>query len=322
MKMALKQLLGLTLALCLLAGSACAQSVDAGLQALLDLTAGAALDRGDQLETVAADGILSPNFVYHVLTLGMREPQSGITAALLDDPAAQAAWLGANYFAGWGELTGVLYLEEDAPKVTVRVDKLDLSADGESCVLLGEMLRGGEPMGLAVRMDARKDAAAAFGWKVLLFGLDGVAQEERADALLTEQLIEYVSPELGFSVLYPALLGAEALEEGSDGMSVALPDGSASFSVRQEQNLSGQTAQSLIGAKMQAHPGARVNINEVGNCGQIVYAEDGWTIAEGCLVSEDFIWHATLKWTGAHGELLDVVDFVMNSLAADDLGVG
>lgn len=309
---------------CLLGGAAVAEDVPAGLQSLLDLTAAASLDRMDQPETIAADGQLSENFVYQLFTLGQKEhAELGLTPAMLNDGAAQAAWLEANYFAEHGPLDGILWIDEGRPAVAVTITRADFSDDGDSCVLFGEMTRGGEPMGLHVRMDARKDAGAACGWKVLLFGLDGVAQEERADALFNEQMIEYISPRLGFSVQYPALF-ADAAVEQTEGVGGTLKDKSAAFhvfgtDVRGQQGSAETVRQTLE----REHPGAVVTVDAVTGMVLASWTENGQVCRYGSYITEDFWWRAEISWDPQiHPELETLSEYMMNSLSVDALGVG
>lgn len=324
--MKMKQRMAAVLAACLLTcGTAGAEQLPASVQRLADLTAAAAMDSGGRLRSVEPGTQLDPDFVYELLTCGQNGYEDlGINAELLLDPQLQADWLSAHFVPQAGDLAGILWFEEERPQVSVAVTAVEESDAGDAAVLFGEIRQDGQSTGLCVRIDVRRDLPDAQTWKIERFALNSAAQEDWANELFVRSMIEYASPELGFSVMYPALF-AEAAEEDSSGVRGWLTDGSAEFcvNVTLPEHRAGETQESVIAGLREEHPDLTLEINEASGLILARWQEAGKRVCRGYHVTDEVLCMARIAWDPAlHPELEQLSEYMMNSLSMDALGVG
>ena len=221
-----RKLLALALALCLCVQGAAMAEEDASLtaaQPLIDLTASAALRVGEEAERIAPDGVLSQAFVQNFFLLGQQaDPALGISGQLLTDTAAQEDYLRQSFVCG-GAAAGTL--QENATSfdyVGVRVMVVDESEDGSAMRVMGDLYQANRALAgmteaeyAAVRwldrravIDLRRSADAPCGWQVYAFSLEAeLEMETAAQDYFTKTMTEYMNPELGFSLQYPAVFG-------------------------------------------------------------------------------------------------------------------
>lgn len=77
-----------------------------------------------------------------------------------------------------------------------------------------------------------RDESAPFGWKLVAWGsADDLEDSSLDQSSGTPELQEYLNQRLGFSVMYPALIPQDSLQETDTGVQAQSPDGKLSFSV-------------------------------------------------------------------------------------------
>ena len=304
---------------------------------LIDLTAAAAIYNLDNPETITADGTLSEAFAYNIFLLGPQMDASlGITEAMQQDTAAQAAWLSAAYTAELPTLSGVLTMGETFPYIGVVPMVSTPSADGDSAVIVGNVYRAegridtlsAEQAATVEWLDiratvrvARSDTAPG-GWAVTDFTTGGeIESEEETADYFNETMLEYVSGKLGMSVLYPADFVDCTPTETDSGMSVALADGSASFSISR-----GAIGNDDLATLTQALTAEGWTVNEL-ETGDGLRADrtddDGRTTVRCILLSDSTRYEATLTYDASLAtEYSLYATWMVNSFTADELGIG
>ena len=340
-----RKLLALALALCLclcVQGAAMAEE-DASLtaaQPLIDLTASAALRVGEEAESIAPDGVLSQAFVQNFFLLGRQaDPALGITGQLLSDAAAQEDYLRRSFVCG-GAAAGTLQESaEPFDYVGVRVMVVDESEDGSAMRVMGDLYQADRALAgmteaeyAAVRwldrravIDLRRSADAPCGWQVYAFSLEAeLEMETAAQDYFTKTMTEYMNPELGFSLQYPAVFSEDCVRETASGVEGRLQDGTASFLAERTANDAAWTLETLMAQKKQENPAAETNINEVSGCGrQLTALEGGGTQMDLYIVTEAWVYHAQLCYDASLAKDFALYsDYMMNSFMADELGLG
>ena len=338
-----RKLLALALALCLCVQGAAMAEEDASLtaaQPLIDLTASAALRVGEEAERIAPDGVLSQAFVQNFFLLGQQaDPALGISGQLLTDTAAQEDYLRHSFVCG-GAAAGTL--QENATSfdyVGVRVMVVDESEDGSAMRVMGDLYQANRALAgmteaeyAAVRwldrravIDLRRSADAPCGWQVYAFSLEAeLEMETAAQDYFTKTMTEYMNPELGFSLQYPAVFGEDCVRETASGVEGSLQDGTASFLAERTSNDAAWTLETLMAQKKQENPAAETNINEVSGCGrQLTALEGGGTRMDLYIVTEAWVYHAQLCYDASLTKDFALYsDYMMNSFMADELGLG
>ena len=338
-----RKLLALALALCLCVQGAAMAEEDASLtaaQPLIDLTASAALRVGEEAERIAPDGVLSQAFVQNFFLLGQQaDPALGISGQLLTDTAAQEDYLRHSFVCG-GAAAGTL--QENATSfdyVGVRVMVVDESEDGSAMRVMGDLYQANRALAgmteaeyAAVRwldrravIDLRRSADAPCGWQVYAFSLEAeLEMETAAQDYFTKTMTEYMNPELGFSLQYPAVFGEDCVRETASGVEGSLQDGTASFLAERTSNDAAWTLETLMAQKKQENPAAETNINEVSGCGrQLTALEGGGTRMDLYIVTEAWVYHAQLCYDASLAKDFALYsDYMMNSFMADELGLG
>lgn len=339
----LRRLCALLALLCLVVAGGAARAEDtifSALQPLMDLTASAALRVGETPETITPGGTLSKAFVYNFFLLGQQaDPALGISSDLLGDTEAQRAYLASAFAAQPPELTGILNLGETYVYIGVRPMAADESEDGSAIRIIGDLYQADKPLdGMTeseyaqVRwldkravVEMHRDETAPGGWKLYAFSVDAELQmEDAAQAYFTKTMVEYISTECGFSLQYPAVFTEDTLQESADGVSAALPDGTAGFFARRMSNENGWTLSELLDAKKQETPDAETNMNEISGCVRLVsQRSDGNIQADVYIVTDAWIYQAQLVYAPALASDFTLYsDYMMNSFTASELGMG
>ena len=338
-----RKLLALALVLCLCMQGAAIAEEDTSLTAalpLIDLTASAALRVGEEPERIDPDGVLSQAFVQNFFLLGRQaDPTLGITGQLLSDAAAQEDYLRRCFVCG-GAAAGTLQ-ENTAPfdYVGVRVMVVDESEDGTAMRVMGDLYQADRALAgmteteyAAVRwldrrgvFDMRRCVEAPCGWQVYSFSLEAeLEMETAAQDYFTKTMTEYMNPDLGFSLQYPAVFGEDCVQETAAGVEGRLQDGTASFLVERTANDAAWTLETLMAQKKQENPASETNINEVSGCGrQMTALEGGATRMDLYIVTETWVYHAQLCYDASLAKDFALYsDYMMNSFMADELGLG
>ena len=338
-----RKLLALALALCLcMQGAAMAEEETSltAAQPLIDLTASAALRVGEEAESIAPDGVLSQAFVQNFFLLGRQaDPALGITGQLLSDAAAQEDYLRRSFVCG-GAAAGTLQEStEPFDYVGVRVMVVDESEDGSAMRVMGDLYQADRALAgmteaeyAAVRwldrravIDLRRSAEAPCGWQVYSFSLEAeLEMETAAQDYFTKTMTEYMNPDLGFSLQYPAVFGEDCVQETAAGVEGRLQDGTASFLAERTANDAAWTLETLMAQKKQENPASETNINEVSGCGrQLTALEGGGTRMDLYIVTEAWVYHAQLCYDASLAKDFALYsDYMMNSFMADELGLG
>ena len=338
-----RKLLAMLLALCLCGqGAALAEEEDALTSALplIDLTASAALRVGEEPENIAPDGTLSQAFEQNFFLLGQQsDPALGITALLLTDTAAQEDYLRRSFVCG-GSAPGTLEAPaEPFDYVGVRVMVVDESEDGSAMRVMGDLYQADRALAgmteteyAAVRwldrravIDLRRSAEAPCGWQIYAFSLEAeLEMENAAQDYFTKTMTEYINPELGFSLQYPAVFGEDCVQETDTGISGRLQDGTASFLAERVANDAAWTLETLMAQKKQENPAADTNMNEVSGCDrQLAVLDGGVTRMDLYIVTETWVYHAQLCYDASMAKDFALYsDYMMNSFMADELGLG
>ena len=174
-------------------------------------------------------------------------------------------------------------------------------------------------------IDLRRSADAPCGWQVYAFSLEAeLEMETAAQDYFTKTMTEYMNPELGFSLQYPAVFSEDCVRETASGVEGRLQDGTASFLAERTANDAAWTLETLIAQKKQENPAAETNINEVSGCGrQLTALEGGGTRMDLYIVTEAWVYHAQLCYDATLAKDFALYsDYMMNSFMADELGLG
>lgn len=343
MKLTIKRLAAMLLAMTMMLSGAVAEGVDLSTtQPLLDLTVAAALQAGDTPETITAEGALSEAFVKTFFFLGQSADASlGITKKMLTSASAQEDYIARAFASGRGE-TGKVnqqHLKVQYDYVGVRVMSAELLDGGQSVQIVGDVYQAAGPLmtlteaqfadmrWLDRRVVAimRRDEAAPGGWLVESCSLDGqMEMENQAQTYFAQTMVEYVNVEHGFSLQYPAVFLSAELKEEATGVSASLSDGTASFFARKMANTQGWTLEKIIAARQQENPAAEANINDISGCGRVVTRRsDGYTVADIYIVTDQWVYQAQLAYAGSLAADFSLYsDYMMNSFNADELGMG
>ena len=340
MKTTLKKILAALLAL-LLPCMAVAEAPRGDLSdanALIDLTAAAAILDTDAPLLLTEGGVLPEAFVRHVFLLGPETyPTLGITASMRQDPIAQSIWLSAAYALDQGELTGVEADGTAYPYVGVVPMASTMSVDGNSAVVIGNMYSASgridtlpvEQAASVTWLDIRatvhlkKNDAAPGGWQVTSFTTgDEIETEAETADYFAGKMMEYLSTSLGMSVMYPAYFGDCTVEEAVNGMSVHKADGKASFSVYRNQRGSTESLES-IAAELQAAGYTTTVLAEHGGVRGDKTDTNGRVTVRCILLSDTARYEATLEYDASlAAEFSLYATYMVNSFSADELGLG
>ena len=324
-----RKLLAMLLALCLCGqGAVLAEGEDALTSALplIDLTASAALRVGEEPENIAPDGTLSQAFEQNFFLLGQQsDPALGITALLLTDTAAQEDYLRRSFVCG-GSAPGTLEAPaEPFDYVGVRVMGDLYQADRALAGMTETEYAAVRWLDRRAVIDLRRSAEAPCGWQIYAFSLEAeLEMENAAQDYFTKTMTEYINPELGFSLQYPAVFGEDCVQETDTGISGRLQDGTASFLAERVANDAAWTLETLMAQKKQENPAADTNMNDVSGCGrQLAVLDGGVTRMDLYIVTETWVYHAQLCYDASMAKDFALYsDYMMNSFMADELGLG
>ncbi len=335
---ALAVLLALMLAMCGLVPCAQASDLNA-ITPLVDLTAAAAMRVGETPETITEDGTLSEAFVYNFFLLGQNmDTPLGITSNMLSDTAAQKAYLKESFACNIPTLSGIISANESYDYIGVQVMSAEMSADGQTMSIIGNLYEASDRLEQLTEeeyakvrwLDKRavltfaKNDNAPLGWKVTTFSVNAeLDMEATTQTYFNETMSEYINSTLGFAIQYPAEFTEDTLTESADGISGQLADGTASFFAKKTSNTSSWTVEKIIQAWQEHDASAETSINEASGCGRVVIQEDGKTVVNIYLVTEQWVYQAQLSYDSSHAAEFSLYsDYMMNSFSADEMGIG
>lgn len=149
-----------------------------------------------------------------------------------------------------------------------------------------------------------------------------VMAEEPGEDAFADTMVEYMNVELGFTVQYPAAF--EEVEMTAEGVSGELKDGTASFYARRCANEQAISLEDWVAAQQEAHPLALLTMNEFTLSARMTHhREDGMFQADMAIVTGEWIYEVQLVYAPAVApDFALYSDYMLNSLAADELGQG
>lgn len=297
---------------------ALAQELDAGAYVLLDLAAVSAMSPEGSIEGFGEGEAVPEGFVRRFLTL------MGIGALTGED---QARYL-ADFLAVPVKAGEAVPADEPLMMGGLQVMSVDMDEDGRAAMVIGQLYRIGlgqqmELMDARVLAQLHRSEGAPLGWKLHRFALgQELLMEEAAQAYLTAQTIEYYNAGYGFSVQYPALFPEESIIEDERGIAGELPERGMSFFARREEKT--YALSELVEEKKKEIPALETNMNEMTGCVRTHYVSaEGLYVTEFYLEGEDALYHAGLTFPAdAQTEYAPYAEYMMNSLSADELGLG
>lgn len=125
----------------------------------------------------------------------------------------------------------------------VRPQSVNVSPDGDTVQIIGDAYRASKPLAdiseddyssivwlnKVVNAEFRRSDVSPFGWTVSSFSMNGhFSVDASTDSYFSSRLMEYYNESAGFSVDYPIDF-MDYLQQGDNGISGNLEDGSASF---------------------------------------------------------------------------------------------
>ncbi len=160
------------------------------------------------------------------------------------------------------------------------------------------------------------------GWQVTSFSLDAeLEMEQAAQEYFASAMMEYVNPEKGFSILYPAVFDESAVTLEANGLSGQVEG--ASFRVNCTANEAGWTTESFLEHQKQETPGAETNINDITGTGRLIAHWEGSTLVRIAIVTPEHIYQAELRYDqGMSKEFSLYSDYMMHSFTVDEMGLG
>ena len=314
MKQWMKKTFAWVVALVMMLGCAMAaaeQTADLeALYPLMDLVCAAALDAQgeDDYAIVVPDseGELTPEFVQAFIRIGQTRGESvGVTAAD-----------GESNYIGFRPVT------------------VNNTGENNTLQIIGEIYTASKPLSEMSGTEFtdvtwldrgiftfRSDASALNGFRLVGFssGTD-LNMEEAFMEYNADTVVEYVNSKLGFTLSSPAVFDDELLKEDETGVSAELPDKSASFFARRIQNTDQSDLQSYVNVIASGLNGAKATVNDMNNYGTVAYTtDDGYTVFDVYLVSENYIYQAELKFlTEKSGDYSMYCSYLENSFASEE----
>lgn len=344
MKSTLRRVSALLIALCLLLGSVSLAETASGadleaLYPLMDLVCGAAYDpaTGTALVIPDSEGVLELTFVDQFIRLAQQRSEMGVTEAIYMDTQAQTNLLQAVFAAQVPQTRMVVPDDSVSQYIGFQPVTVNNTGDSGSLQIVGEMYMApkafdqlGENEFASVQwldraiFTFKSDATAYAGFRLMGFstGIE-LNVEEEMQAYSESIVVEYVNTKLGFMVLYPSVFTDEMLVEDANGVSAKLPDGSASFFARRDDNVNGLTLADHVAAMGATHADAAVEVNEELYYGTVSYIADGYAYFDVYVVTEGYVYQAQLSYrTDLMGQYSMYNSYLLNSFGVDELAAG
>lgn len=215
----------------------------------------------------------------------------------------------------------------------VRPMAVDESDDGLAVRILGDVyLAGAQLEQLSLEQYAQVewlDRRAVVelrwvndAWKVTSFSLDAeLEMEQAAQEYFTSAMVEYVNPERGFSILYPAVFGEDAVTVEENGLSGQVEG--ASFRVGCTANEAGWTTESFMENQKKETPGAETNMNDITGTGRLIAHGEAETLVRFFIVTPEWVYQAELRYDQSMSKDFSLYsDYMMHSFTVDEMGLG
>jgi len=309
----------LLLALLLLPVCALAQEMDESGYVILDLAATAAIGPEGALEGFDEGQTVPEGFAQRFLRcFGMGE---------MDSAAERQRYL-ADYIAAPLPEMEKVDGNADLTMGGLQVMSIDMDESGEAAMVIGQIYRIDEQQNM-ILLDARavaeihRSPQSPLGWMLHRFVIgQDLLMEEATEAYFAGVTVEYYNAKHGFAVQFPAFFPEECILEDEDGVKASLPEDGVSFFARWEEK--SETIDALLENKKKEIPALETNKDEMTGCVQTRYVSgDGQVAVDFYLEGEESLYHAGLIFPEeAQAEYAPYVEYMMNSLTADELGLG
>ena len=331
-------ILCLALGMCTAASAQSAADFEA-LVPLMDLVCSASQYSAKGPETVTgADGVLTESFVDAFLKVGKSYGVSvGITDDLLTDTSAQQVLLGKIFAAQLPELKPITVTEQVSGYIGFQPVTVNNGTDGSSVQIIGEMYQADKPLREMSEADFanvdwkdravftfQSDETALNGFRLVGYSVGtDLALEATMQNYFQEIAVEYES-KLGFMLLYPAFFTDDLLVEDDDGVSAALPDGSASFFAKRVDNVNSSSLADYVGIIANGITGSKSTVNEAMQYGTVSYTtEDGYAVFDVFVVTDKYIFQAELSYlTSLMSQYNMYNSYLENSFVVKELSQG
>lgn len=312
-------LIALLLALLLLPGLALAQDLDEGGYTILDVAATASLAPDGTLEGFDEGQTVPEGFAQRfLLSFGVGTMESAQERRdYLDDFIA-------------APLPDLAQIDEKAALTMagLQVMSIDMDEDGDAAMVIGQLYAIDAQQHMRY-LDARAVAeiqrsdASPLGWQLHRFAIgQELLMEDAAQEYFSGMTVEYYNANCGFAIQYPAIFPEESILEDQTGVSAALAEAGVSFFARREEKT--QTIDALLKEKKQEIPTLETNKDEMTGCVRTrCVTGEGQVVIDFYLEGESAVYHAGLAFPEeAQAEYAPYVEYMMNSLTADELGLG
>lgn len=346
MKHTIQKALAFVFALCLIVGMATVgvaedvsvTSFDA-MGPVLDLVASAAICASD-FPTVISDEEtdLDSTFITFFFTNGLQADASlNITQEMLSDVSQQEACL-SGIFAAQIPALDVITPPETTDDYIGFLPVYVEAADDGAYYLIGEIYRGSTAIGNMATADyntlswedraiftLKADATATYGYRIEGFSVGSeLLMEQELQDYTNTILVEYINGKLGFSVLYPSLFDEQYFTEDENGAGAALPDGSASFTVKRADNTSGINLSDYATLMAESQNDSHMTVYDDYQYATVSYnTDDGSTVFSIYIVTEKYIYTAQLSYPTDQTILYGMYTmYLENSFVADEVSVG
>lgn len=307
------------LVMLLLPGAALAQDLDESGYVLLDLAATACIAPDGTLEGFDEGEMVPEGFAQRfLLTFGV---------GALENGQARREYLDDLIAAPLPEMTQFDERAEIA-RGGLQLMSIDLDDDGDAAMVMGQLYVIDQMQNMRY-LDARavaeiqRSEGSPLGWQLHRFVIgQELMMEDAAQEYFSAMMVEYYNAAWGFAIQYPAFFPEESILEDQTGVSASAAELGVSFFARREEKT--QTIDVLLQGKKQEIPSLETNMDEMTGCVRTRYISDeGQVVIDFYLEGESALYHAGLIFPQeAQAEYAPYVEYMMNSLSADELGLG
>ena len=279
------------------------------IRPIVDLTVSASLSCSDLPTELPAGETLPSEFVNMVIAdAAVFGSEVGADFASVTPSDKPLEWLSRNYDfpAGDVELSEV---ETDTSRyIGIMMMDIQPNETGSQLSLIGyvyiandrfdalseEDLANIQWLDMQAFLTLNKDDSASSGWKIasLRYQADLLADDtQQAEDYLTSS---YNNEEFGFTVIYPAMFGAN-VQELENGVSAMLEDESASFSVLLTP-INGRTIQTLVQDETTGIANAEIILGEDEKTAVVYFDENDIETYWYCQITEQGVLISQMRW--------------------------
>lgn len=286
-----------------------------------------------------AEGVLTNIFIDGFFRIGQTaDPSMGITADMLSNTDQQAAYLSKVFAAQLPTLETLVPMEAYSGYIGFAPKTVNTAMENGGIQIIGEIYWAEKPLKRLTEAEYREvrweeraifsfqsDGTAMNGFRLTGFSVGTELDMELAmQGYFEEILVEYMNPGLGFGVQYPSIFTDDLLVEDQDGLSAAIPDGSASFFAKRVDNVSKANLQDYVNVIANGITGAEANVNDQFQYATVSYStEDGYTVFDVYVVTDKYIYQAELSYkTSLADQFSMYTAYLENTFNVDEVSVG